>query len=102
REQGARRRDAPDTATGLDLAWHRRGDRLDLRQVRRLTGAGGVEIDDVEPLGTGRRERARHCHGVVVVDRLRGEVSLPEANGAPGTQVDRGVEREAHAPLSIR
>ena len=86
--------DTPDTTTRLHLARHSRADRLDHAEIHALTGAGGVEIDDMDPFRTGGFELARDPHRVVVVDRLRVEVSLVEPDAFPAAQVDGRVELE--------
>ena len=58
----------------------------------RLTGAGGVEVDDVDPLRAGGLELAGDPHRVVVVDGLGGEVALAQADAVPAPQVDGGKE----------
>ena len=89
-----RRFDAPHATARLHLARHARADRLDHTEIRALAGAGGVEVDDVDPRRARGLEVAGDPHRVVVVDRLRVEVALVEPDTLPVAEVDRRVELE--------
>ena len=65
-----------------------------------LTGAGGVEVDDVDPLRARGLELAGDAHGVVVVDGLGVEVALVQADArcrragrSPGSSCERRALR---------
>ena len=80
--------------TGLHrrLAGHRGDDAGDDGPVDGIAGAGGVEVDDVDPAGTGVGERAGDRHRVVAVHRLLVVVALQQAHRTAGAQVDGGVQ----------
>jgi hypothetical protein len=61
-------------------------------QVHRLAALGAVEIDDVEKTRARLRPAAGSRQGVLVVDRLRVEVSLGQPNGVAAEDVDRRIE----------
>ena len=84
------RRPAPATSTASAMA----------RTTARLTGvpgAGGVEVDDVQPAGAGGREPAGQRHGVAV-GCAAGRSPLDQADGAAVAQVDGGVELHGSRP----
>ena len=98
-EELARRIGSADPAAHLHRARHRFTDRSDLREVRALTGARGVEIHDVDPARACGSELARDAHRVVVIDGLRREVALVQADAVPAAQVDRREEIDHRVPL---
>ena len=79
-------------AADLDPARDAAHDQADLVEVRALAGAGGVEVDDVDPLRAGGFELAGDAHRVVVVDGLGVEVALVQADAVAAPQVDGGEE----------
>ena len=86
----ARRVGRAHAAADLDPAGDAADDRGDLVEVRAVAGAGGVEVDHVDPLRAGGLELARDAHRVVVVDGLGGEVALEQAHAVAAAQVDGG------------
>jgi len=92
--------DAPDASAGLHAARDRGADRLDDREVDALAGAGGVEVDDVNPLRACVGEDVRHAHRVVAVHRLGCEIASVQPHDLPAPQVDRGIQVEGHAPTA--
>ena len=80
----------------LQATLRARSRRICSRWVR-VAGAGGVEVDHVDPLRAGGLELARDAHRVVVVDGLGVEVALVQAHAVAVAQVDGGIEVEAHA-----
>ena len=62
------------------------------REVGRGPGAGGIEVDDVDPARALRGEVARDADGIRVVDGLRGEVAAEQAHRVAAAQVDGGIE----------
>ena len=65
------------------------------RPVAGVAGAGGVEVDHVDPRRPGGGERPGLGDGVVAVHGLLPVVALVEAHAPPVAQVDRRVEVEA-------
>ena len=100
-EQLVRRVGRAHPATDLDAAGDAAHDQADLVEVGALTGAGGVEIDDVDPLRARGFELARDAHRVVVVDGLGGEVALAQADAVPAAQVDGGKEIDHDGSQSV-
>ena len=70
----------------LHVARDRGADVADDRTVRRATGTGRVEVDDVDPARAGFREALRDRDGVVVVERLAFVVALLQLHDAPVAQ----------------
>src|SRR5208283_2631352 len=68
-----------------------RGDGQDQSPVDRSPGAGGVEVDHVQPAGTGGGEPAGQINRVAVL-ALPGEVALGEPHRLTVTDVDGRVE----------
>ena len=83
--RGCRHRSAPGRRPPRTMA-------RDDVAVHRLAGAGGVEIDHVDPRGAGAGEGEGLGDGVVVVDGLAVVVALVEAHGSSVAQVDGGIE----------
>ena len=90
--QGAGRLGAAHSPARLHRHVDRRRDGGDEVAVHRLAGAGGVEVDGVDPAGAGRHERLGDRHRVVAVDPLAVEVALDELHDLPAAQVDGRVE----------
>ena len=65
----------------------------------RLTGAGRVEVDHVDPLRAGGFELASDAHRVVVVDGLGREVALAQTDAVAAAQVDGGEEVDSGGGL---
>src|SRR5205807_3768264 len=80
-----------DTTTRLDANGHRTGDGKDGLEVAALA-SGRVEVDDVQPPGSGGDEALGHGDRVGAVDRLLVEIALPQAYAATTAQVDRRIE----------
>ena len=98
-EQAQRRRLVPDAAPRLDGDAHGGGDGQHHGEVPGPAGAGGVEVDDVDPGGAGGLERDGDGHGIDVVGRLAVEVALRQPDAAAVADVDRGEELR-HAAAS--
>ena len=82
---------------GLDGAFGRAYNLDQQAAVLGLAGAGAVEIDDVEPGGPRSTEGGSHLGGVLGVDGLAAEATLEQSHAAAPGDVDRRVDREAHA-----
>jgi hypothetical protein len=61
-----------------------------------------VQIHDVDPARTGRREAARHLAGIGAVDGLPREVAFGQPYHAPAAQIDGGQQLEAIRRLRLR
>ena len=59
---------------------------------------GAVEVNDMDPAGTGGDEPLRLCYGIVVVGGFAGRLALTEADDAAGTEVNRGKEIHGRRP----
>ena len=78
--------------TALHVACDRGADVVDDRAVRRTTGSGRVEVDDVDPTRAGLREALRDRHGVIVIERFAFVVALLQLHDAAVAQVDRRIQ----------
>ena len=90
--EGPGRLGAAHAPAGLHRHVDGRRDGGDQLAVHRLAGAGGVEVDRVDPAGAGGHERLGHRHRVVAVHALAVEVALDELHDLAAAQVDRRVE----------
>jgi len=86
-----------DPAAGLDLHGEAVRDLLDVREIRRPSGPGAVQVDDVQPLralGDKPFRRLERRRGDVLGG---GEVPLGHADAAAIEDVDRRIDD--HLPL---
>ena len=92
------RADAAAELAGNAGCLHHPGDEPGLR---RLAVAGAVEIDDVQPAGSGGHEAAGHFDGIVAEDGLAGVVALQQPHALAPTEIDRGPEFHGAACLRV-
>ena len=83
---------AAHSPAGLHRHVDRGRDGGDQLAVHRLAGAGGVEVDRVDPARAGGDEGLGHRDRVVAVDALAIEVALDELHDLPAAEVDGRVE----------
>lgn len=92
--------DGAHSPTGLHpgRTSHRFADRSNERTVDRVTGAGSIEVDHMDPGGAGLGEGTGDGNRIVAVDRLVGIVTLAQAHAASASNVDRGIHDHDGTP----
>src|SRR5690606_35274560 len=100
--EGAGRVDRADAAAGLDGDGDGVAHPGDELAVVGLAGAGGVEVDHVDPRHAGGLEPQRDLDGVVGMDGLAVEVALDELDDLAAAQVDGGVQVHHALPCWTR
>ena len=89
-EHAFQRGEIANAAANLDLGADRATDASDRVLIDRLPAEGTVEVDDVDPFGTGFLEAARDGDGILGVDGLARHVALHETHTTATLQIDRG------------
>jgi hypothetical protein len=95
-EDRPRGRSVADAAADLDRHRRRRAHPRDHVGVPAHPGEGAVEIDDVDPLGAGRRQLADQLLGALAVDRDVILPAGPQPHRLAVEQIDRGQDAQAH------